>query len=166
MTAPSRHAIRELYLAPWFHNPLGTRVAGTRPSSPRPVSGGTRSGRHHLHGTAGFHALARHLPTLEPVTAGHRALGPRTGEPPRDKKLQAFSKDWVSGQRRATGTARQRHARPHVARRRAGGADDAQPCPQTSVPSGEQQTSRTDTTNRGVRGEPSARAVTCVAPTG
>lgn len=74
MTALSRHEIRELYLAPWFHDPLDTRMAGTRPSSPRPVSGGTRSGRHPLHGTAGFRAFARHLPTLEPFTAGHRAL--------------------------------------------------------------------------------------------
>lgn len=73
MTAPSRHEIRELYLAPWLHDPLDTRVAGTGPSSPRPVSG-TCSGRHRLHGAAGFGALACHLPTLGPFAAGHGAL--------------------------------------------------------------------------------------------
>lgn len=50
--------------------------------------------------------------------------------------------------------------------RRAGGADDAQPCPQTSVHSGEQQSRHTEATNTGVSGEPSARAVTRAAPTG
>lgn len=62
------------YLVACFDDPLSTWMTRAWPSSQGPVFRVTHPWRHHLHTSAGFHLLARHLPTVEPFPTRHRAL--------------------------------------------------------------------------------------------